>query len=96
MTNAQGNPKNGKPRDERGFTETQRKMLAVLSDGMPHRPRELHACLWDEMGHTNNIQNHLSNIRKILRPKGQDIVCEIGRGVTWYRLVRLIGNAYRG
>ena len=84
--------KNGKPRNAAGYTETEQKMLAILSDGFRHRPHQLFDCLWDEEGRLENIQMHISNIRNRLRPQGQDIVCELANGVTWYRWVRLIGS----
>lgn len=85
-----------------GFTRTQSAMLDVLADGMPHTRMELHACLDDELGPLSNICMHISNIRKILRPKGQDIVCELvhvtikGGSKIQYRHVRLLASAYDG
>jgi DNA-binding CsgD family transcriptional regulator len=61
---------------EPAFTPTQRKILAVLSDGLGHRPSELHQCLVDELGSPSNIRAHLAAIRKKLRATGQDIICE--------------------
>ena len=61
------------------LTPTQEKMLGVLSDGMRHTRQELHACLSDELAPLSNIQMHISNIRKVLRPIGQDIICEYYR-----------------
>lgn len=72
------------------------KMLAVLSDGMPHRREELHACLWDEDGDLSNIQIHISHLRKVLRPRGEDIVCEYVGMTFQYRHVKLLANAYDG
>ena len=75
----------------REYTPTQRKMMEVLSDGQRHRRIELHACLVDELGPLSNITAHISNLRKKLRPKGQDIICEFSSRVIYYRLVRLLG-----
>lgn len=74
------------------WTPTQKKLLAVLADGLPHSREELHACLWDEAGPLSNIQVHLSTIRKQLRLKGQDIVCEICHRAIHYRHVKLIST----
>lgn len=76
------------------FTPTQQRMLDTLSDGRPHTRAELHACLADELGSTSNISSHLSEIRKALRPKGQDIVCQYYRRTFMYRWVRLLTRHY--
>jgi hypothetical protein len=82
--------KNKPPVDLNGFTEVQRRMLKVLSDGLRHRPKELHSCLVDELGPISNVQPHLSHIRKKLRPKGQDIICEVLSRKYYYRWVILL------
>ena len=78
------------------FTPTERAMLAVLSDGLPHRRQELIACLPDELGLAVNMQMHVSRARKKLRPVGQDIVCEIVNRQFCYRHVRLLASACNG
>ncbi|MFA5376352.1 MAG: hypothetical protein WC455_11460 [Dehalococcoidia bacterium] len=75
-----------------GFTPTQTAMLKVLSDGLPHSKAELHACLPDEMGPLKNISRHLGEIRKALRPRGQDVLCEYRDRARLYRWVRLLGH----
>lgn len=75
-----------------GYTPTQRKMLAVLSDGLPHSKAELHSCLHDDLGAVENIQIHLTNIRKRIRPKGEDILTQFIDRRLHYRLVRLIAG----
>jgi hypothetical protein len=77
------------------FTPVQRRILAVLSDGMPHRKQELHPCLNDDLATSNAIQVHISAMRKILRPKGEDIVCEYNKMTYYYRHIRLLQSAYR-
>lgn len=72
------------------FTPTQARILAVLSDGLPHTPEELVGCLWDEMTSVKTVRVHIHAIRKILRPAGQDIVCEYIRRDCLYRHVRLL------
>jgi len=71
-------------------TPTQRRMAALLADGKPHTRRELHALLWDEQGKLSNICEHLSRLRKIIRPQGEEIVCEIVHRKICYRHVRLL------
>lgn len=72
------------------FTATEQRMLAVLSDGQRHRREELHACLWDNQGALSNIKMHLSNLRRKLRPKGQDIVTELYYGGIYIRQIRYL------
>jgi hypothetical protein len=74
------------------FTPTQRRILAVLSDGLPHTPGELHACLDDELAGRNAVQFHLSKLRKTLREVGQDVICEYYQRRFTYRHVRLLAN----
>jgi hypothetical protein len=72
------------------YTPTQRRMLRLLADGRPHPRAELKACLVDELGDWNNVQFHISRIRKRLRPKGQDILCVVANQQISYRHVRLL------
>jgi hypothetical protein len=86
------------------FTPTQRRMLAVLSDGMAHSREELHACLMDELGPVENIHFHISLMRTKLRRAGMDIVSETrtlrtasGKTQnTYYRQVRNLPNPNDG
>lgn len=77
------------------FTPTESRLLAVLADGQPHSRRELHACLPDDLGALSNIQPHLTVLRRRLRLRGEDIVCELntnGHPGIRYRHVRLLVN----
>jgi DNA-binding winged helix-turn-helix (wHTH) protein len=69
------------------FTPTQRRILDVLADRMPHRREELHACLPDDLGALANLRFHLSQLRKVLRPHGQDIICQLYRNRLHYRQI---------
>jgi len=93
LSNIPNNSKPPKPVTE--FTPVQRRMLAVLSDGMPHRKHELYPCLNDDLADMKAITVHISAMRKILRPKGEDIVCEYNRYIYWYRHIRLLQSAYK-
>lgn len=75
------------------FTPTEVKILAVLSDGMPHTREELHGCLMDELGDLSNVKVHITYLRRKLRPMGQDIVyyCHTRREMR-YRHVRLLNT----
>jgi hypothetical protein len=64
-------------------------MLEVLADGKPHTREELHACLYDTEGSMQNIQHHISAMRKILRMQGEDIFCVQGSGPVRYIQVLL-------
>lgn len=79
-----------------GYTPTERRMLALLRDGLPHLREELHACLYDEMAELSAIQPHLSHIRQKLRPHGEDIICELHKRTIHYRHVRLLNSPYDG
>jgi hypothetical protein len=70
-------------------------MLAVLSDGMAHTKAELHSCLPDELGSLDNVKVHVTNIRKKLRLKGEDILCtRIHMSEPIYRHVRILASPY--
>lgn len=77
------------------FTPVQQRIISMLSDGMQHSPLELSTCLWDELGGPVNVANHIKDLRKLLRPIGQDIICETegrhGTRRTFYRHVRVVG-----
>lgn len=72
------------------FSGVQQRMLDVLSDGLSHTPKELQACLHDELGSITNIRAHLTHLRKKLRPMGSDVLCEMLNGETMYRQVRMM------
>ncbi len=76
------------------ITPTQTRMLEVLADGLPHTRQELHKCLNDELSPLTAIHDPISKLRKVLRPIGQDIVCELApnKGGIKYRHVRLLGS----
>lgn len=79
-----------------GYTPTEKRILAVLSDGLPHKRHEIHACLCDDLSGLTAIQAHISNIRKRLRAIGEEIVCELSGGTITYRHVRLLSSPYDG
>ena len=74
------------------LTPTHKKMLALLSDGLPHSKQELYCCLWDDQSAINTIAYHISTLRK-KPPPGQAIVCEFTKRAMHYRLVELVGAA---
>lgn len=78
------------------FTPTQAKMLKVLSDGLPHPVSELQECLYDDRGIAHNVNAHLTAIRKLLRPRGEDIICQHINHSHRYRHVRLLHSPSDG
>ena len=76
--------------NDNDFTPIQRAMLKVLSDGREHTRKELHKCLSDELGPLTNIAVHLTGIRKVLRPRGEDNLCTIIDGESRYSHVRIV------
>jgi hypothetical protein len=75
----------GKP-----FTATERRILDLLGDGLHHPRADVKDCLNDELASYGNLVNHISAIRKRLRPRGQDIICERFNCKYGYRWVRLL------
>lgn len=73
-------------------TPTQLRLLTLLRDGQPHRRKELHACLGDELAGNTAISWHLSKMREYLRPQGYNILCVISRTGIVYQMIRLISN----
>jgi hypothetical protein len=78
------------------LTKVQNRMMQVLSDGLPHTREELHACLADELGPTDNIRSHISGIRKFLNPKGYDILFVRKQIGFRYILIRLLHSPNDG
>lgn len=60
----------------------------LLSDGMPHKRDEIHALCGPSS--KTVIQQHIACIRKELRPRGEDIICEYRDRTFQYRHVRLL------
>jgi len=79
-----------------GFTPTQQRMLNLLSDGLPHSREAMLECLQDEQVCSTAHTPHLLAIRKKLRPKGEDVICEYIKRRPYYRHVRLLPSAYDG
>ncbi|MGL6095037.1 MAG: hypothetical protein ACRC7O_04455 [Fimbriiglobus sp.] len=71
------------------FTETEKRVLAVLRDGKPHGKQELMNAV-DEEADMSNVHKHLHCIRTKIRPIGQDIVAQLLYRKIYYRHVRLL------
>lgn len=69
-----------------GYTPTQRRILAVLADGLCHSAEELRGCLEDDLAGPTALRYHISEVRHKLEQRGQSIVFRSGG----YRQVRLL------
>lgn len=78
------------------YNATQRRILQFLSDGLPHKTKDVLKEVLDEFGTIENLRVHVSQLRAKLRMIGEDILCEYKDRGFWYRHVRLLGNPYRG
>ena len=78
------------------FTPTQARLFNVVSDGLPHQRAELLEAMQDSESTYRAVAVHMVAIRKVLRPKGQDIICELRNRRIYYRYVRLMHSAYDG
>lgn len=65
-------------------TPTQQRILERLSDGRAHSRKELHSLLWDDRSNEMTVAFHISMIRKLLWPLGEDIVSRRVGGVSYY------------
>jgi len=52
--------------DKELVTKTELKLLAVLQDGLPHQVKELMDALQDPAATKDNLNSHISNLRKKL------------------------------
>ena len=76
-----------------GFTPLERRMLDLLSDGLPHLRSELHACCEDELSRpASAVGQRLSKIRKKIRPVGEDIICRLYHGKLHYQHIKVLSN----
>lgn len=79
------------------FTPTQQLIMDVLSDGNVHSAVELERAIGiDSRCSVNLLGTHLSNLRKILRPHGEDVATHLVDSRTFYQHVRLLSSPYRG
>jgi DNA-binding response OmpR family regulator len=72
------------------LTPTQTRLLSVLLDGEPHTRADLRSqgVNGDELDGFDTLNKHVSNLRRHLRPIGQDIVCVRIKGqLIGYQLV---------
>lgn len=84
--------------DTRIFTPTQRLIMNVLSDCLPHKKEEICMRVWGEFEPTtvSSLHGHFDDIRKIIRRRGLDIICQFYQKQMQYRLIQLVSNPYDG
>lgn len=73
-----------------GFTPTERRILELLADGLPHRREEVLLCLDDELADYTHLSGHIKNARRKLLPLGYDVVCQVKSFMYSYRWVRVL------
>lgn len=76
---------------------TLQRILDALSDGYAHLATELEGLLYDPADGQERLvlSAHISRLRRILRPKGEDIVLTRRDGQSYYVHVRLLASPYR-
>lgn len=70
------------------LTPTQERLMAILLDGNAHSAEELWRAVDDELSNRNNLNVHISLLRKRLEPRGLNVVCYERTGK--YQLMRRI------
>ena len=85
---------NGKPliKPVPGLAPVPARILAMLSDGLPHHRDELAKCLEDEYAAGTAVYPRLTHLRAHLRLRGEDILVQFIKGRAHYRVVRLLSN----
>lgn len=73
---------------------TKRKIIDALEDGLPHSSLELRALCGDIT--RRMLRVHVSNVRKILRPQGFDIMWRQIENAGHYQKVRTLSSANDG
>lgn len=74
------------------WTPNESKLIKALSDGMPHPYDELiRECFdGDSQATRNNLNALVVQTRRKLRPRCQDIICELRHRKVHYRHVQLL------
>lgn len=70
------------------FTPTQKRFLKLLRDGKPHTSEEFCELLGDEQSGKHQVHVQFSVMRRILRPRGEDIICQMVGKKAYFRLIR--------
>lgn len=78
------------------YTDIEKSILSVLCDGQAHTKEELLAVMPDTLTSPTTLRVHISNLRKKLKQKGHDIICQMANRRGLYRHVRLLANSFDG
>ena len=74
------------------LSDTQIKILKMLSDGQRHKRTELMKLLPSGSTDYRALSAQITRLREKLKPHGQDIICEYNQRAIHYRHIRLIGR----
>lgn len=72
------------------YTPTQRRIMDILSDGMPHPKEEIQETFYDPMAVSGAVRTHISYLRKKIEPTGFGILIEYVNHGICYRLVQFV------
>lgn len=79
---------------------TEQRILDLLSDGQRHTREEIKGLLDDELADMVTVRIHVSNLRKKIAAKGENVVVSRqtvdGKVVTRYQLMRVLASPYDG
>lgn len=75
------------------FTETEERIMSILSDGKPHTLADLYECLDDDLALPVAPRTHIKNLKYKLPKIGKSIVTDAGhwrkKTVTTYTLTNI-------
>ncbi len=74
------------------YTDIEKSILRVLSDGSTHTKEELLVVMPDTLTSVSTLRVHICKLRIKLKQKGHDIVCQIQNRRGLYRHVRLLAT----
>lgn len=77
-------------KERKEFTPAQERILAILSDGQLHLKSEVLKALEDDQADYMALWQQLCKMRKVLRPKGQDIMTTQYQRKTYCRHIRML------
>ena len=74
------------------YTPTEQRIIDLLSDGLPHTRADVIKCLKDHLADFNTLAVHMFNLRRKVRPCGQDILLVYRKGGYHYQYVILLSG----
>lgn len=79
-----------------GFTPTQKRIMDLLSDGLPHKRSEIIEKCLEDLSQPKAVSRQVGSMRPHLEPNGETIIAQLIGRTVHYRWVRLTGSAYDG